>query len=246
MPRKSATKAPAVQELPDRSALKAIYDRLRPGFDEALLQMVRTVRTLLEKHGYSPTIKFRVKRFETYYEKLNLLQQGKRIGKSDVVSDILALRIVCPFLEDLEAVEQVLKGALPVEELERKGAQHSFREFGYDSVHMLVTPDPDPFTESLPLVKKVCEVQLRTILQDAWAEVEHELIYKSDISLPNESIKRKMASLNATLTLSDLIFQEIRDYQKEIRERDRKRRSSIENISNGISIMAPGEPAVPP
>ena len=245
MPRKSATKASAVQELPDRSVLKAIYDRLRPGFDEALVQMVRTVRTLLEKHGYSPTIKFRVKRFETYYEKLNLLQQGKRIGKSDVVSDILALRIVCPFLEDLEAVEQVLKEALPVEELERKGAQHSFREFGYDSVHMLVTPDPDPFSEPLPLVKKVCEVQLRTILQDAWAEVEHELIYKSDISLPNESIKRKMASLNATLTLSDLIFQEIRDYQKEIRERDRKRRSSIENISNGISIIAPGEPAAP-
>ncbi len=67
-------------------------------------------------------------------------------------------------------------------------------------------------------MKRVCEIQLRTILQDAWAEVEHELVYKSDISLPNQSIRRKLASLNATLTLSDLIFQEIRDYQKEIRQ----------------------------
>jgi putative GTP pyrophosphokinase len=38
-------------------------------------------------------------------------------------------------------------------------------------------------------------VQLRTILQDAWAEVEHELIYKSDIKLPNASIRRKLAAL---------------------------------------------------
>ena len=60
-------------------------------------------------------------------------------------------------------------------------------------------------------------------MQDAWAEVEHELVYKSDITLPNQSIRRKLASLNATLTLSDLIFQEIRDYQKEIRRHGRNR-----------------------
>jgi len=85
----------------------------------------------------------------------------------------------------------------------------------------------------IPGTRSVCEVQLRTKLQDAWAGVEHELVYKSDITLPNESIRRKLAALNASLTLSDVIFQEIRDYQKEIRQRGRKRR---ENLQDGIVI----------
>jgi putative GTP pyrophosphokinase len=91
-------------------------------------------------------------------------------------------------------------------------------------------------------VRKVCEVQLRTILQDAWAEVEHELVYKSDISLPNQSIRRKLASLNATLTLSDLIFQEIRDYQKEIRQHGRKRRASVEREALDQEFIAISHP----
>ena len=95
---------------------------------------------------------------------------------------------------------------------------------------------------SMPGVRKVCEVQLRTILQDAWAEVEHELVYKSDISLPNQSIRRKLASLNATLTLSDLIFQEIRDYQKEIRQHGRKRRASVEREALDQEFIAISHP----
>src|SRR5690606_12002199 len=61
------------------------------------------------------------------------------------------------------------------------------------------------------------EVQVRTILQDAWAEVEHELIYKNHFRYPNsDSIRKKLAAVNASLSLADMIFQEIRDTQKEM------------------------------
>lgn len=94
-------------------------------------------------------------------------------------------------------------------------------------MHLLVRLDLRPLKLSLPLAKSVCEIQLRTILQDAWAEVEHELVYKSPVSLPKESVKRKLAALNATLALSDLIFQELRDHQREICRRNQKRRSTL-------------------
>ena len=65
--------------------------------------------------------------------------------------------------------------------------------------------------------RHVVEVQVRTILQDAWAEVEHELIYKSHFRFPNsDSIRKKLAAVNASLSLADMIFQEIRDAQKEM------------------------------
>lgn len=212
----------------DRDELKQVYDERRTASEEALYGLQKEVRALLEKHGYTPTIKYRVKRFNNYFEKLQKVRKGEKGGDTGLITDLLGLRIVCPFLEDLDTIEKLLTERFEIVEAQHKGAQNSFREFGYDSVHMLIRLEGWNVDDSIPYTGDVCEVQLRTILQDAWAEVEHELVYKSDIEMPNESIKRKLASLNATLTLSDLIFQEIRDYQKEVRSRGRKRRQSLE------------------
>lgn len=212
--------------LPDRSAAKKLYAAIRPDLEEQLLQIYRKLRGLLEDEGYAPTIKYRVKSFNNYYNKLLKLYRDQQ---PLLISDLLGLRVICPFLEGLGQVEQIIAANFKVVELERKGEQHSFREFGYDSVHQLIRLDHDDELQ-LPHTDSYCEVQLRTILQDAWAEVEHELVYKSDIALPNDSIKRKLASLNASLTLSDLIFQEIRDFQKEVRARSLQRRQSIAGV----------------
>jgi putative GTP pyrophosphokinase len=223
----------------DRDELRSVYQARRPACEEALAGLYREVRALLETHGYTPTIKYRVKRFNEYFEKLQKVRKGEKGGESGLITDVLGLRIICPFLEDLDIIEGLITEHFQIVEAQRKGAQNSFREFGYDSTHMLIRLKVWPVEEPIPHTENVCEIQLRTILQDAWAEVEHELVYKSDIALPNESIKRKLASLNATLTLSDLIFQEIRDYQKEIRHRGRKRRESLEEtllVQNRIAL----------
>ena len=234
-----------VCEIFDREAVLAVYQAEKPAYETILQDLQRQVRTLLEKNGFTPTIKGRVKRFDAYFDKLLRVSRRPEGAKLPVITDVIALRLIFPFLEDVNAVERLLTSNFEIVEWEHKGGRHSFREFAYDSVHLLIKFDDRRLDGGVPLGAAACEVQLRTILQDAWAEVEHELIYKSDISLPNESIKRKLASLNATLTLSDLIFQEIRDYQKEIRECDRKRRQSLENTILGearISITPPPFP----
>ena len=210
-----------------RDELEKIYETRQPAYEDALTDLYQEVRSLLETHEYTPTIKYRFKRFNNYFGKLKKVLKGAENGGSGLITDLLGLRIICPFLEDLDIIERLLTEHFQIVEMERKGGQNSFREFGYDSVHLLIKLKDGTLEEPIPHTGDVCEIQLRTILQDAWAEVEHELVYKSDIVLPNESIKRKLASLNATLTLSDLIFQEIRDYQKEIRHHGRKRRESV-------------------
>jgi putative GTP pyrophosphokinase len=221
----------------DRDRAKTLYELRRPLYEETLQALYRRVRRLLENSGFSPSVKYRVKRFEAYYEKLRRPYARGKSGKAAPISDMLGLRIVCPFLEDIETIKELIAANFEVTEVDWKAAQHSFREFGYDSVHLLVKLDKDALKHALPGTRRVCEVQLRTILQDAWAEVEHELVYKSDISIPNESIRRKLASLNATLTLSDLIFQEIRDYQKAIRQRGRKRQEKITETLDSLDVL---------
>lgn len=221
----------------DREQARALYDAHRPFYEEALQSLYKRVRRLLENNGFTPSIKYRIKRFEAYYEKLR--RPGTTAGqkKTAAISDMLGLRIVCPFLEDIDIIKDLITANFEVTEIDRKAGQHSFREFGYDSMHLLVKLDQEALSRTLPGTRKVCEVQLRTILQDAWAEVEHELVYKSDISIPNESIRRKLASLNATLTLSDLIFQEIRDYQKAIRQRGRIRQEKVTETLDILDIL---------
>lgn len=108
-------------DLPDRGRVKELYQAQRPALEEALLGFQRRVRALLEKHGHAPTIKFRVKRFDTYYEKLIRLLRHRHSGGPALLSDLLGLRIICPFLEDIDTLERLLTEELPVIEVERKG-----------------------------------------------------------------------------------------------------------------------------
>ena len=217
----------------ERSKAKVLYEQQLASHKAALQQLTQEMRLILEQQDLTPAIRSRVKSFDAYYDKLRKQNTASNNRRIVPISDFFGLRIVCPFLEGIETVSSLIAANFNVMEKEHKANQHSFREFGYDSVHLAIRIETQQAGRLLPGVRKTCEIQLRTILQEAWAEVEHELVYKSDISLPNQSIRRKLASLNATLTLSDLIFQEIRDYQKEIRQHGRKRRAMAEQKAQG-------------
>ena len=68
---------------------------------------------------------------------------------------------------------------------------------------------------------------VRPTVSAAWAEVEHELVYKSDVTVFDETVQRKLAALNANLTLADITFQEIRDYQRRLHGELQQRRRSV-------------------
>lgn len=176
-----------------------------------LTELSGRVSRILEEDQPSFSIKNRIKALESFSEKTNFLHSR---GDRPEIKDLLGLRVVVPFQEGVEQVVTSLRQYFPVDEIERKSDQLSYREFAYDSVHVCVLIEEDLGLPSL--CRPVVEIQVRTILQDAWAEVEHELIYKNHFRFPNnESIRKKLAALNASLTLSDMIFQEIRDSQKE-------------------------------
>ncbi len=213
--------------MPSRAKLERKYAELIEQYDAAARNVSSQLHRAIAQRGINATIRYRVKSFNSYFDKL--LRARKKAGAKGQceLTDLIGLRIICPFLSDLEEVEHAIREGFTIVETEHKGAQHSFREFGYDSIHLLIDLANELRPNGVPHSRPVAEVQLRTILQDAWAEVEHELVYKAHDSLLKGPVKRKLASLSATLTLSDLIFQEIRDYQKEVEEREHRRRSSL-------------------
>lgn len=233
--------------IPDKAKLAAHYEAARASYESALAQFLSRVETVLKPTGLRPTLKSRVKAFDSYYsKKLRLLKKAWTEKLPALpVNDILAMRVICPFLGDLSVVESVLREHFVVEEVERKGSEHSFREFGYESIHLLVKI-PDDLQGLCPhLERNVVEIQLRTILQEAWAEVEHELVYKAEFTPFDEPMKRKLAALNANLTLSDIIFQEILEFQKKLNSELDYRRDSfykkIEEVTDGNADLTDPE-----
>jgi putative GTP pyrophosphokinase len=129
-------------------------------------------------------------------------------------------------LEDISAAEQLINENFHVEEKEKKG-HATFKEFGYESTHILIKIPFDIIKKRGDAGIDTAEIQIRTILQDAWAEVEHELVYKAEFSPFDEPMKRKLAAVNASLSLADIIFQEIRSYQRKFTKEMGKRRESF-------------------
>ena len=212
---------------PNRNSVHAEYDKylhartllareLETRIDEALLPMASR-----------PRVKGRIKSFESYFKKYIRLLKNSPTDNPLLISDIIGIRIVCPFLEDLAAVEELLKEKFQVVEVERKGGDHTFREFGYESVHLLIDVPGDLLKANNIPGGEIAEIQIRTLLQDAWAEVEHELVYKAEFAPFDNSRKRKLAAVNASLVLADVIFQEIRSYQRELHGELDKRRDSF-------------------
>jgi hypothetical protein len=85
------------------------------------------------------------------------------------------------------------------------------REFGYRSVHLIARLKPPrtnmPEYESIRRVW--FEIQVRSILEHAWAEIEHEIVYKSGIEYPL-SVQRQFAALAGALEILDGEFLSLR------------------------------------
>lgn len=228
-----------------KQQIKETYQSYTEYFNEIMKKVVEKLQNNV-KLSAQPTYKSRVKSFDSYYKKVIRLKPQKVTEKCDLIylTDMMGIRMICAFLEDINLAVEQIQNLFEIKEVEVKGAEKKFSEFGYESTHVLVGIPKEfipPLTGKYEKLKPisaeiVCEIQIRTILQDAWAEVEHELIYKTEFNPFDIPLRRKLASINASLSLADITFQEIRDYQnklqKEIDERRKAFYSQADNLLN--------------
>ena len=199
----------------NKQSLLKDYEAYLPSLQKMLHLLLHDIENNLSCIHSDPIIKGRVKDFNAFYSKLLIrTNQFEETDPFSSITDLIGIRVIVPFLEELHLHEKRLVQNYDILEIDHKSKVLSIKEFGYDSIHLLISI-PDYILGDAPLYKPVaCEIQLRTILQDAWAEVEHELIYKTSLDNIEDAIRRKLIALNATLSLVDTTFQEIRNYQK--------------------------------
>ena len=109
------------------------------------------------------------------------------------ITGLAGVRIITYFPGTVKDIDKLLSEEFEVAERFDKGQELMEEErFGYQSIHYLVRVKAERahLTEYDRFAKTVTEEQVRTILQDAWAEIEHDIQYKSSIAIPLEIRRR--------------------------------------------------------
>jgi hypothetical protein len=131
------------------------------------------------------------------------------------MADQVGVRVVTYLQSDVVAVVDLLASQFQVLADRDKGQETASRgRWGYASRHLDLALDAAEELESdlEPLLGQQFEVQIRTVLQHAWAEFEHDIRYKGTI--PDEhapDLDRRLTLAAGLLELADREFSTIRD-----------------------------------
>lgn len=166
-------------------------------------------------------VSHRTKESESLENKIR--KKSGRYKRLTDITDIVGIRIICFFSDDVDKIGKSIENVFDIdrENSVDKRAAISATQFGYLSLHYVCTlPKNAGYDEELTDIP--FEIQLRTVLQHTWAEIEHDLGYKSDFGVPRE-IRREFSRIAGLLEIADEQFVNLRDNTREYTNRIRQK-----------------------
>lgn len=191
-------------------------------YDSLAQSVVQILKSIMKSEKISfVDVPYRIKTKDSCIGKLK--KKSNYISFEDM-TDLAGLRIITLVESDLEKVSKIISENFNVHEEDSgdKADLLGADKFGYRSIHFVC--DIGKKREKLPeftLYKDLCfEIQIRTALSHAWAEIEHDRGYKLGGELP-EHLKRRFNLLSGLLETADLEFNrlttEIEDYKNRVK-----------------------------
>jgi putative GTP pyrophosphokinase len=150
-----------------------------------------------------------------------ILRPEKAYKKLSDITDLIGGRIVTLFSDDVAEVKKIIEQQFDVYESEDKAQILKDDQFGYISHHFIVSVPTTrtQFPEYRAFLGYKMEIQIRSILQHAWAEISHKYKYKYRISIPEKHlIRRRFSRLAGLLEVGDSEIDQIRVLSKSLEE----------------------------
>jgi ppGpp synthetase/RelA/SpoT-type nucleotidyltranferase len=201
------------------------YDDLRPRY-QSLAETVRNILNHAIPDGCGVhSIEARAKDVVSFRRKAEKPDDTDhtKLKYSDPLSqitDLAGVRVITFFPKALKRICEAIEKEFDVTWMKDLGEERFAQgRFGYQSIHYLVKL-PEKKTEWAEYKRfdgLIAEIQVRTILQHAWAEMEHDIQYKSSEQIPT-SIQRRFVALAGMLEIADREFQAVQDEDAKLRQ----------------------------
>jgi putative GTP pyrophosphokinase len=185
------------------------YTQLKPSYERLAHEVQFTLDKQLREAGIKfSSVTHRAKTEESLEEKLKIKSYSNPLEE---VTDLAGVRIVYLYSSDFEDISKIITQEFNViKPVEDKRSEQGVDKFGYLAVHFIVRlGDKSSGARYDDLKSLKCEIQVRTVLQDAWAIINHHLMYKQEQYVPPHLL-RKVNSLAGLLETADYQFDYIR------------------------------------
>lgn len=199
------------------------YSVSRGSYEDCLNYVENAVKNIIKSQSINVhEIIGRVKTVESLEGKV----KRKNYSNLAEITDLCGIRIITYFSDDVDKIAELISQEfeVDVENTIDKRKSEDPTKFGYVSLHYVVSlkeENSSPILYSRFKNMKL-ELQIRTVMQHAWAEIEHDLGYKSKEDIPNQ-YRRQFARLAGLIELADDNFLQLKNniinYEQEIREK---------------------------
>lgn len=216
------------------------YAEAVEGMEQFGITMKGLLKELLRSNGVMVhTIDHRVKSEQSAKRKIERPDDTYEGFSS--LHDLLGLRVTCYFSDDVDRVVEIVEREFEIDSSRSvdKGKQLGTKEFGYRSVHRVaqINEKRAQLAEYDRYKSLRFEIQLRTVVQHAWAEIEHDLGYKQE-TIP-EPMSRRFSMLAGVLELVDYEFMALRDQLADYkRDADAAAKTRATDMSLDLATLA--------
>jgi ppGpp synthetase/RelA/SpoT-type nucleotidyltranferase len=202
------------------------FGELRPRFEACAKALNAVLNTARKKLAPEAIIQVRAKEAPSFAEKILRKKAGYIDSRSTLppdplmrMTDLCGGRVICQTEEQVRAVTAYLEKHFEIdwENSDDAGERLHATEFGYRTINRIVSFKAGAFPTGL-VPPELCEsvsvpglnetmllkmeIQVRTLLAHAWADVSHDMAYKTEVKLPAR-IRRDLASKAAILEETD-------------------------------------------
>jgi len=191
---------------------RPFYERFTNKLDILLQELIKDKK--IDFH----LIESRTKTIDSFQEKIH----RKKGNYNDIndITDLSAIRIIVYYPTDISRIESIIKSEFEIDDKNSKssGSELNVNEFGYLSSHLVfkLSKNRKDLPEWNYNKDFKCEVQIRTVLQHAWASISHTLQYKTKSDIPS-SLQRKLFRLASLFELADEQFVSIKDLHESLK-----------------------------
>jgi len=204
----------------EEAAFHAFYALERPALEQSCAFFVALLQSILlpARHIDIAKVEGRVKDRDECLRKFSrkyrtaLEESGTSYEIRPYITDLIGVRVVCLYEDELEKVAQIVQSHFDVIDVTDKVSAMEGTEasFGYKGLHLdlRLNAAQAALPDNAAHASQPFELQVRTLIQDAWSVLDHKIKYKK--SIPAQ-LKRRINVLSALFELSDREFRQIRD-----------------------------------
>jgi ppGpp synthetase/RelA/SpoT-type nucleotidyltranferase len=184
------------------------YVLVQPFYAKLAPEIQDLLKTKLATAGISPvSLSHRIKTPDSFEAKIGRKQYTDPLSQ---MTDLAGVRVVCTYASEIENIADIIEAAFEVRERIDKARDLGVDRMGYNGKAYVVRLGAQYAGGRYEGITNIdCEIQVRTVLQDAWATINHQLVYKNEESTP-ERLRRDLNNVASLLEVAQGIFDSVK------------------------------------